>query len=57
MKNRVLEGLGTPGDGLGAMLALQSNFVAPVTKIGPPGLSKLGPKLRPKILLYVKKSS
>ena len=32
-------------------------FVAPGTKIGHPGLSKLGPKLRPKILLYVKKSS
>ena len=56
-KNRVLDGLGGSGGGLGAILAFQSNLARETQFVGPPGHSKLGPNLRPKILLYVKKLS
>ena len=57
IKNRVLGGLGGSGGALGAILAFQSNLARENQFFGPPGPSKLGPNLRPKILLYVKKLS
>ena len=57
IKNHVLEGLGGSGGGLGAILAFQSNLARETQFVDPLGPPKLGPNLRPKILLYVKKLS
>ena len=50
-KNRVLDGLGGSGGALGAILAFQSNLAREKQFFGPPGPSKLGPNLRPKIFI------